>query len=131
MRNERITGNDSIMDIMVKLSEGNPGGLTVCMNAFKNCATIDPIGALGGLGPMLALDTLGIYGARIWMLYKDVCHERLPYLLAMLRGWQLGFLSESTLNHAIDNRGEGLDKNAIAAKVCERIPEFNLYWDPK
>jgi hypothetical protein len=128
MRNERIEGTDNVMSMVMKLSEGNPGALTVCMEAFQNVAEIDPIGALGGLAPMLSMDTLGIYGSRIWMLYKDVCGERLPYFLAMLRGWQLGYLPEATLNNAIDNYGKGLDVDAIAAKVCERIPEFKLDW---
>jgi len=116
------------MQMIMKLSDGNPGALTVCMNAFQNSSTIDPIGALGGLAPMLAMDTVGIYGPRIWMLYKDVCGERLPYFLAMLRGWQLGLLSEAALNTAIDNYGKGIDVDGIAAKVCERIPEFQIDW---
>lgn len=128
MRHERIEGSDNVMSMVMKLSEGNPGAMTVCMSAFKNAHAIDPIGALGGLAPMLAMDTLGIYGSRIWMLYKDVCGERLPYFLAMLRGWQLGYLAEAALHHAIDNCGEGIDVDAIAAKVCERISEFKLDW---
>jgi len=128
MRQERIEGSDSVMQMIMKLSDGNPGALTVCMNAFQNSSTIDPIGALGGLAPMLAMDTVGIYGPRIWMLYKDVCGERLPYFLAMLRGWQLGLLSEAALNTAIDNYGKGIDVDGIAAKVCERIPEFQIDW---
>ncbi|MDD3906426.1 MAG: hypothetical protein PHS46_07910 [Candidatus Omnitrophica bacterium] len=128
MSNERITGSDSIRDMIVKLSEGNPGGLTVCMTAFSNGHAIDPMGALGGLAPLLALDTLGIYGSRIWMLYKDVCGERLPYFLAMLRGWQLGVLEKEKLLFAIDNYGKGVAVDEIAAKVCDRIPEFNLNW---
>jgi len=128
MRHERIQGTDNGMDIIVKLSEGNPGAVRVCIEAMQHDPEIDPIGALGGLAPMLALDTIGIYESRIWMLYKDVCGERLPYFLAMLRGWQLGFLPEATLNAAIDNYGRGLDIDAIAAKVCERIPEFKLDW---
>ncbi len=128
MKHERIEGSDNVMSMIMKLSEGNPGALTVCMSAFQNAYEIDPIGALGGLAPMLALDTLGIYGPRIWMLYKDVCGERLPYFLAMLRGWQLGLLLETTLNTAIDNYGKGIDVDSIAAKVCERIPEFQIDW---
>ena len=128
MSNERITGQDNVITAITKLSEGNPGGLTVCMNAYKFSPVIDPIGSLGGFAPMLALDTLGIYGSRIWMLYKDVCGERLPYFLAMLRGWQLGYLPTATLLSAIDNYGEGVDVDAVAKQVCERIPEFDLEW---
>jgi len=39
----------------------------------KHCESIDPDSNFGGLGPLLLLDTLSIYGPRIWQLYKDVC----------------------------------------------------------
>ena len=128
MTNERITGQDNVITAITNLSDGNPGGLSVCMNAYKFSPAIDPIGALGGFAPLLALDTLGIYGSRIWMLYKDVCGENLPKFLASLRAWQLGFVSKETLYHAIDNCGKGLDLDADTKQVCKRIPEFNSEW---
>jgi len=126
----RITGKDNGMDIISKMSEGNPGATRVCIEAITNSPVIDPMALLGGLAPMLSLDTLGIYGSRIWMLYKDVCGERLPYFLAMLRGWQLGLVPKEDLDWAIDNYGRNFPIDIIAAKVCERLPEFNLNWEP-
>ena len=126
--NERITGNDTTESMLKKMSEGNPGGLRVCMDILTHTPKFDPTNAIGGIGPILLLDTLGIYGSRIWMLYKDVCGERLPYCLATIRGFQLGIVSKADLNYAIDNYGDGINVEEIAAKVCERIPEFNLTW---
>lgn len=31
-----------------------------------------------------------------------------------------------TLNHAIDNHGDGIDIELLCNKVKERLPEFNL-----
>lgn len=115
-----------MMDVMTKMSEGNPGALTVCMNILKNGERIDPDGAMGGLGPILSLDTLNLYGSKIWMLFKDVCESDLAQMLAVLRGWQLGMLSETQVRHAVENYGEGINVPDICGKVVERLPRFQL-----
>ena len=115
---------DSGMDVLYKLSEGNPGALTVCMEVLKKGAEIDPDAFGGGLLQLLVFDTLGIYGSRIWMLYKDVCESNLVSMLGVMRAWQLGFITQSQLNWAIDNRGDGLDVKQAVSQVKERLPSF-------
>ena len=122
--NERITGNDTTESMLKKMSEGNPGGLRVCIDILTHTPKFDPTNAIGGIGPILLLDTLGIYGSRIWMLYKDVCGERLPYCLATIRGFQLGIVSKADLNYAIDNYGDALDVAAARKGVEEQLPGF-------
>lgn len=43
--------SDSVHDILYKMSEGNPGALTVCLKILKEGETIDP-DALGGIGAL-------------------------------------------------------------------------------
>ena len=62
MENKKITGNMNTMDIMVIMSEGNPGALTILMQMLKKS---------NGLLDILLLDSLGIRGEKIWMLYND------------------------------------------------------------
>ena len=50
---------DTPMDIIIKLSEGNPGAVTTLMEIFSRGDKIDPDGALGGLGAGLALGIKG------------------------------------------------------------------------
>lgn len=126
MRKARIQLEDSILEIMTKMSEGNPGALTVCMRMYKEGAAIDPQSFCGGVGAIMALDTHGIYGHRIWMLYKDVCRENLESTLAVLRACQLGQLRESDMLHAIDNRGQGIDVAALVAGVKAELAEFGV-----
>lgn len=124
---ERITLDMSAADAITAISEGNPGAVTVCAGIFRDGPTIDPdAGPMGGLGPLLNMDSLGIVGPRIWMLYKDVCGERLDVTIAMLRAWQLGFVSDRELLHSIDNRGDGVDVVGLCAQVQERLPGFQL-----
>jgi hypothetical protein len=125
----RIQLTDSMLDTVVKMCEGNPGALTVLMECFKRGAEIDSDSALGGLGSVLGLDTLGIYGPRIWMFYKDVCKQDIRVMLAVLRANQLGFLSDAELNDAIDHdpwrkSEHNLDLADLVAKVEEELPNF-------
>lgn len=124
--NTRIEGSDSTQDIMFKMSEGNPGALTVCLEIMKYGERIDPDNAIGALGTLLSIDTANIYGPRIWMLYKDVCRENLSATIAIIRAYQLGLITRSVLDHAIDNSGDGIDVDIVSQQVKERLPAFVL-----
>lgn len=124
----KIQLTDSVHEVIFKMSEVNPGALNVCLQMLEKGEQIDPDNAMGGLGTILSLDTLGLYGPKIWMLYKDVCKCDLPTMLAVLRGWQLGFVSDAQICHAVDNYGEGINLADICAKVVERLPRFQMIW---
>ena len=115
---------DSFTDILVKLSKGNPGAISVLTQMIKHTTTIDPDAAMGPLAHLLNLDSFSIYGPRIWMLYKDVCKQDLATMLAVLRAVQLGKLSRGTMNHAIDNYGEGMDIVSVIDIVKKELPNF-------
>ena len=121
--NSRVMLSDSIMDVCLKLSEGSPGAITVLGETLKQAAFIDPDAAMPLLH-VLDFDTLGIYGSRIWMLYKDVCKQDMVSMLAVLRAWQLGILHETVVHHAIDNMGEGINVPDIVDKVKAELPNF-------
>ena len=120
----RIKLEDTEFSAAMKMGEGNPGAILVCAMMLKRGGEIDPDDFAGGLGPLLSMDTLGIYGSRIWMLYKDVCGEDLRVTCAVLRAHQLGYISSGALKDAIDNYGEGIDVPALVEKVEERLPNF-------
>lgn len=125
MAKERLDLNDSMFDICHKMSEGNPGALTVVMQLLgPQGAQIDPDAWLGGLGAVLALDTLGLYGPKIWMLYKDVCKEDLVKMCAVLRARQLGYVTAGQVTYAVDHYGEGIDPDELLTSVRERLPKF-------
>ncbi len=122
--NTRIELTDTGISVAIKMSEGDPCALRVVVEFMKNAGKIDPDNAMGGFGAILNLDSLGIYGSRIRMLYKDVCGEDMPRTLGVLRACQLGIISQSVLDTAIDNRGRGLDVEDAFKKVQEHLPNF-------
>lgn len=120
----RIELKDTLQDVVVKLVDGNPGAITVCMRLIQDTALVDPDAAMPEVINLLALDTLGIYGPRIWMLYKDVCKESIVSVITVLRAVQLGILSKMALDYAIDNYGEGMDLEELSAEVRVRLPKL-------
>lgn len=120
----RITLNDSMMEIMIKMSGGNPGALRVLLQIVEQSPKIDPQGAMEGLGPLLGLDTENIYEERIWGLYKDVCGQDLVKMLACLRASQLGLITSSQLSEAVDGTTK-LDVYDVLLKVKKRLKQFN------
>jgi hypothetical protein len=124
-RKERIELTDSFLNVVVKLSEGNPGAANVCMMLMESAKMVNHQAAGDGILTLLALDTHGIYGSKIWMLYKDVCGQDIVTVHAVLRAIQLGIIPESKVLHAIDNRGEGLDVPSLLKAVMEKLDQFN------
>lgn len=122
----RIGLQDTVQSAVMKLSEGNPGALTACMEMVMTLPQVDPQDIFGGLSALLSLDTNRIYGPRIWMLYKDVCGQNASKAIGLLRARQLGIIYDKELNHAIDNYGAGLDLETVLNQVKERLPQFNL-----
>jgi hypothetical protein len=126
MNSTRITGSDDMMSIVSKMSEGNPGAVNVLINLIEKTSEIDPQNFLGGLGPILTLDTLNVYGSRIWMLYKYVCKESVANIIGLIRSVQMGIISADVLNHAIDNFGDGLDVQKTLSDLEVVLSSINL-----
>ena len=76
MPDYRIRTTDSLLDVIVNLSEGNPGAVTVMAKALAQGEAIDPDSVFGGMGAIRALDGLQIYGSHIWLLFKDLCRSK-------------------------------------------------------
>ena len=120
----RITLKDTNISALTKMSEGNPGALAVCMQIINQGEKIDPDGFMAGIGTVLWMDTLEIYGPKIWMLFKDVCGEDLIKMLGVLRAVQLGFVGQEKVKAAINNYGKGIDVDDLLKQVQERLPAF-------
>ena len=127
MKLRRLSKDGTLEDTITKLSEGNPGALHVCLESCTLSTTIDPDNLLGCHAPLETLDTFGIYGSRIWILYKYICGEDLVKFLAVLRGLQLGIVDAVKLRTLLDAEEHivhNIDVNDILKKVQQRLPRF-------
>lgn len=76
--NDKVNLTDRPMDIAIKMSQGNPGALTVIANLLKE----DP---MMGIMDVLHLDDMGMRGPQIWVAFKDHCGQDLDKLRTALR----------------------------------------------
>lgn len=132
MGKEKIQLTDSTMDVVVKMSEGNPGAMNVIMQMLKP-NNIDPDNAMGGFGAILLMDTYGIYGTDIYILNNDICDRDLAKTLAVLRATQMGMFDSNILKdacHRQDRSGKQLvPVEELYLKVKEMLPNFDA--EPK
>lgn len=88
MGNEKITGDMNMMDMMMVMSEGNPGALNVLMGMMRDPRSIMDI---------LLLDSLDIRGSKIWMLFSDSCGKNTGKFNRTLMALRCGAYSQEEI----------------------------------
>lgn len=128
MSHERITLGDSALSAMGKMAEGNPGAAAALAELYMRAPEIDPDMAFGNWAPLLNLDRMGIYGARIWLLWKDVCEMDPVKVLTLLRAAQLGIITDSNIVAAVADRPSvaTFDFAGLLADVRKQLPKFAI-----
>lgn len=126
---DRLTHEMTTIDMVMAMSEGNPGAVRVIMETLKKTPAIDPENIFGGFGVLLNLDIYRFYGSKIWMLYKDLCGQDLVKTVGVVRAMQLGFVDALTVHAAIgDDHTPGVpelvDVPALLAQVQAELPSF-------
>lgn len=112
----KIQLTDTIMDIMVKMSEGNPGALTCLMEMIKKKDWY--------IIMILHLDTLELYGSKLYMLWNDCCDRDLVKMELVLRNNQMGKLSKEDIHRNLDS---GRGTPFMNLKSLEEL--FENIWD--
>lgn len=125
---ERITLEMSLMDMMIALAEGNPGAITALIELVKSEPIVDPDNIWKGMGCLMSLDTLGIYGPGIWVLYNDACDRNARKVHVLLRAWGLGFLpTNELLGYANRNGSDSITHTRffeLEKQVLDFLPNF-------
>lgn len=75
---EKIVLSEDVLDIMIKMSEGNPGAATVLdyLHGESLALLNDPPGLIVML---LDLDDMNIRGSQIWVGFKDHCNSDIAW----------------------------------------------------
>ena len=149
MENNKLTSDMSMIDVMMVMSEGNQGALTLLMQMMYN-----PRGRMD----IILLDSLDIRGSKIWMLYSDCCGKNVGKfnrtLMALRAGaytqeeiqgnlglcYALPFLDDSIKIEGIPSYDQEFgpmddkwdeyikaNREAIIPKINERIEAENSY----
>lgn len=125
----KIQLTDNTRDIIIKMSEGNPGAMTALMEILSIGKMIDPDDHFEGLCAILELDAHGIYGTDIYVLYSDICNKNLAKTLAVIRATQFGFFDGNLLANACHRQDysgrEIVPVEELYQRVKEKLPNFD------
>ena len=130
MNQQRIKLTDNTMDVVVKMCDGNPGAMDALVSLLKpENVKIDPDNIMGPLGPILSLDSFGIYGTDIYVLFSDICGRNIAKMVAVIRATQMGLFSRDILKdaaHRQDYSGRDMvPVDDLYNKIKEMFPLFN------
>lgn len=126
--NTRIQLEDTALSAVTKMSEGVIGAVEPLMSLFG----LPPV---NGFHCVLMLDTYGIYGSDIYVLWNDICERKIWRLSALIRAAQLGVISRDELKAAavrgrvelkLDVKGIYEEVQKILSNVSEdmRFPDY-------
>lgn len=71
--------SEEVVDRLVEMSKGNPGGATVLSKLFEGVSEEEAVKDID------ILDKAGIYGGNLWIGYKDFCKEDINEFRKQLR----------------------------------------------
>lgn len=101
MAREKIDLQDSVKDIIMKMCEGNPGGLNVMMAMLEK-------NHLDAVMLFLSLDDMNIRGSQIWVGFKDHCGQDLDTFIKAIEDRDQAMCD--TINNC---RGTGTTEKAV------------------
>lgn len=95
---------DDFNDILINMSEGNPGSLRVLFEILK--AKENDI--ITSLEAFSTLNDMKLYGAHLYMLWNDCCGNDINKTLLVIQKYREGKITDNDINERIRNVGYGL-----------------------
>lgn len=103
--NEKIRTQDDLVEIIVKLSEGNPGAMT-CLTELARVAQRRPLIFAYGV---IMFEALKLRGSSIYVLWNDCLYRSTDALGVLIDLWRNDAISSETiLTHVNADGGRGL-----------------------
>jgi len=127
----RIQLTDTLVEMIVKMTEGNPGATKAIGSMIHITSVIDPDCAFGLRGPIIYLDSYGIYGSAIYTLYNDHCNRNPHKMLVLLRAAQMGIFNSNKLyqlsqDQTRENSISTEEWDRIVGELKEKLPSMNV-----
>lgn len=106
----RLELSDSGKDVILKMSDGNPGAITFMIQLLSSGHPTDMM-------IIVTLDALGIYGSKAYMVWNDICDKNLETVRLMMMNLSFGKI---TKEHLLENLSQG------RAVPYDLVPESEL-----
>ena len=99
----KINYNDTIIEVITKLSEGNPGALSVLSELIESYNG----DTLKLLPEYLTIDSMELYGSQLYMLWNDCCNRKIEKVKKVLELYRKGKINSNDIDERIKNVGYG------------------------
>ena len=90
----KIKEDMSVKDVIITMSEGNPGALTCMMQMLQ----LDPM----ALQDILYFDSMEIYGPKIYMLWNDCCKRDMIKFKDTIKYLRSGSVSKDEIHENLN-----------------------------
>lgn len=114
MLDTKLGLTDSLQDIIIKLSEGNPGAMSFIFEIIKYQEN-NPIKLVE---EFLTIDSMHLYGSHLYMLWNDCCNRDVEKSLKIIKGYRLGNIKDSDIKERIINVSYGISFDDLLER-CE------------
>lgn len=127
----RLDLHDNLINIFMKMSDGNPGAITVLTRMMKEAPKYDKHQP-NFIMHIVMLDSFQVYGWKIWVLWKDFCKEDPESFIMAIRAMQLGFIDRLRLHMDLDGRNKPgpyanlIDYEDAIAKAKKELSELKV-----
>ncbi len=125
----RIDLTKTKMDTIMAFVGGNPGAVSALVTLMQTAKKVDPDSIWEDFTPLMALDNLGIYEEKIWMLYKDVCGQSALNCHILFRAQQMGHLTESEIIDAVNASNPRFDFVDLLHTIQMELPHFGGHYE--
>lgn len=93
-RKERINAKMTIEKVLTMMSEANPGALNCLVSMIQSGPQ--------GFMDILLLDSLGIYGSKVYMLWNDSCGRDMTKMLETMQAFREGRFTREEIHANLD-----------------------------
>lgn len=113
---EKINLNDNLLQVIIKMSEGNPGAITALTTFIKDNPEDSFMLILG-------LDDMNIRGSQIWQIYKYYCEEDIEKFRKVIKDRDADMIQYLNEQSAV----EGNEKAVSGGASFDRSKKPHLY----
>jgi hypothetical protein len=113
--------DDSIIDILIKMSNGMTNVSDILTGIIEQGGHIDPY-VISSFSYIFELDNIGIYDNDIYKFY-EICNKNISYMIVVLKSKQLGYIDKEEIKENLKNN-KPFDISDILLKIKGDFPDF-------
>jgi len=115
----KVEIGDTPMEYIVKISEGNPGCLTFLMELMSKSKHLSWV--FGPMSYIQALDNMGVYGSKAYMLWNDCCNRDIEQVELVFHNYLRCELSDKEIHENLDRPRGSPFENLKSFKELELL----------